>query len=65
MATDKYDPSPENVGNVYMHLTNPDINKHRPNHPYVVFECKAREFQSTHFYYVTQITIISHRKKIT
>lgn len=34
MATDKYDPSPENVGNVYMHLTNPDINKHRPNHPY-------------------------------
>lgn len=34
MATDKYDPSPENVGNIYMHLTNPDINKHRPNHPY-------------------------------
>ena len=34
MATDKYDPSPENIGNKYMHLTNPDINKHRPNHPY-------------------------------
>ncbi len=30
MATDKYSPDPKRIGERYMHLTNPDINKERP-----------------------------------
>ena len=29
MATEKYSPLPKNINNRYMHLTNPDISKHR------------------------------------